>query len=312
MIEPPRPRPLIIDCDPGTDDAIALLLALASPELHVAAITVAGGNAPLPQTLANARAVAALAGAKVPVYAGAAQALRQRFPPGWVGHGANGIGGVMLPSGPPAAQGDAAEIIRVHLSKAPHPLTLVALAPVTNLALALTAEPALAPKIKEIVILSGARGRGNATDAAEFNARCDPEALAVVLRCGAPLTLATIETVRAALATPERIAALRASGEGRALGIVADILAALPRSSRFGGAGAAIYDPVVIAWLIRPELFDAVWARITVDVTPGRNRGRTLIEAVGKERRASDVRLLTALDPEGFFALLGERLARLP
>lgn len=312
MIEPPRPRSVIIDCDPGTDDAIALLLALASPELHVAAITVAGGNAPLPQTLANARAVASLAGAKVPIYAGAAQALRQCFPPGWVGHGANGIAGVVLPSGPPATPGNAAEIIRTRLREAPHPLTLVALAPATNLALALTKEVSLASKIREIVLLGGARERGNATDAAEFNAWCDPEALAIILGCGAPLTLATIETARAALATPERIAALRASGKGRALGIASDILAALPRSSRFGGAGAAIYDPVVVAWLIRPALFQTTWATVTVDVAQGPNRGRTSITPLKQKQRSPGIRLLSALDPEGFFALLGERLARLP
>ncbi len=155
------PIPIIIDCDPGTDDALALLLALGSPEFSVLAITVAGGNVGLELTLPNALAVTALAGSKVPVHAGADRPLLGRFANAPRIHGADGLAGVVLPPGGSAAPGLAADVIRGILRQAVEPVTLVGIGPATNLALALTTEPALAARVGQIVLMSGAWGEGN-------------------------------------------------------------------------------------------------------------------------------------------------------
>lgn len=303
--------PIILDCDPGTDDAVALLLALASPELAVAAITVAGGNAPLAQTLANAQGLVALAGADVPVHAGAAHALLGPFPAGHAVHGADGVGGVSLPAGRSARSPSiAADAIRALLRGAAAPVTLVGIGPATNLGLALATEPALAARVGQIALMSGAWGEGNATPAAEFNAWCDPEALAIVLGGGCPLALATLEIGQQAMVTPDRIAALRAAGGGRALATACDILASLPYSPRLRGQGAPLYDPVIIAWLVRPSLFATRECAVTVDCGPGPSRGRTVIDRWGSA--PPNAILLEQLDVDGFFTLLAERLARLP
>ncbi|MGH7068118.1 MAG: nucleoside hydrolase [Acetobacteraceae bacterium] len=305
MSEPGRAaRTVILDCDPGTDDAIAILLSLASPELEVAAITVAGGNAPLPRTLANASGLVALAGASVPVHAGAARALLAPYPPGWPGHGEDGMAGVPLPSGAPPAQAPAADAICAVLSTASSPVTLVGIAPATNLALALATEPRLAGKIDEIVLMSGARGEGNATPSAEFNAWCDPEALAIVLAARRTLTLATLETGRAALLTAQHLVFFRAAG-GRAITTAAAILAALLADRP---AGVPLYDPCAIAWLVAPAMFAVRPAAVTVDVAPGLSRGRTSID----HRGPANASLLEPLDPDALFALLAERIAKLP
>jgi purine nucleosidase len=303
--------PIILDCDPGTDDACALMLALASPELDVLAITVSGGNVGLECTLPNALALVGLAEARVPVHAGADRPLLGTFVSAPRIHGADGLGGVALPSGGTAAPGIAADAIRHILRQARQPVTLVGIAPVTNLALALMTEPGLTEKVERIVLMSGAWGEGNTTPAAEFNALSDPEALAVLLACGRPVVLATLEVTAQALCTPARLANLRAAGPGRCLRAVCDIQATVPLSRRFGGTGAPWHDPCAIAWLIRPELFTTRECTARVDIGPGASRGRTLIDRWGGGGMPHNVTLLETLDSDGFFGLLGERLMRL-
>lgn len=298
-------RTVILDCDPGTDDAIAILLALASPELDVAAITVVGGNVPLARTLANACGLVGLCGAEVPVHAGAARALLAPYPPGWAGHREDGMAGVALPLGVAPAPPSSADAIRTILRQASRPVTLVGIGPATNLALALATEPTLATKVEEIVLMSGARGEGNATPGAEFNAWCDPEALAIVIGAERKLTLAPLESGRAVPVTAARLAAFRNAGGGRALETASAILSAL-LSERPGGV--PLYDPCAIAWLIAPALFAAEPAAVAVDLGPGPSRGRTAIDRRGR----ANVHVLDPLDPDGLFALLAERIARLP
>lgn len=305
------PIPILIDCDPGTDDALALLLAFASPELDVRAVTVAAGNVGLGRTLANARGVVALAGAAVSVFAGADRSLLGRFPyPGHDIHGGDGVGGIVLPEGVPAAPGVAADAIRDVLRTAAEPVTLVGIGPATNLALALLTEPALAARVAGFVLMTGAWGEGNVTPAAEFNAFCDPEALAAVLALGRPITLATLDLTAQALCTQDRLATLRAAGPGRALRIACDIQASVPFSRCLGRTGAPLHDPCAVAWLLRSDLFIARPARVEVDCG-GASRGRTNIERGCAPERANAT-LLETLDAEGFFGLLAERLARLP
>jgi purine nucleosidase len=304
--------PAVIDCDPGTDDAIALLLAFASPELDLRAITVAGGNAGIERTLPNALALAALAESTAPVHAGADQPLLGAFDFAPHVHGDDGLGGVTLPPGGAASPGLAADAIRAILREADAPVTLVGLAPATNLALALATEPALARNVAEIVLMSGAWGEGNTTPSAEFNALSDPEALAILLATGRPVVLATLELTAQALVTAERIAALRARPGGRCLRAACDILSAVPFSPRLGGAGHPLHDPCAVAWLLRPSLFTARRCHVAVELAAGRSRGRTVVDRWERTGHAANATILETLDADGFFRMLGERLSALP
>ena len=305
--------PAIIDCDPGTDDAVALFFALASPELDVRLVTAVGGNVGLVHTLRNARAVVGLTGRAVTVIGGADRPLLGSFVPEERVHGVMGLGGVILPEGPPAAPGIAADAIRAMLRDAPAGgITLVGIGPATNLALALATEPALTGAVTEIVLMSGAWAEGNVTPAAEFNAWNDPEALAVVLASGRPITLATLELTAQALCTPEWLAALAGQGRGTCLRAAHDIMAAIPPSRRLGSTGHSEHDLCAVAWLAAPHLFTHRMARVDVDLAPGANRGRTVIDRWGRLPAAPNVRLLDSVDGPALFALLADCLATLP
>ncbi len=302
--------PVILDCDTGTDDAVAILLALASPELDVRAITVAGGNVGLERTLANTLALTRLAGSSVPVHSGADRPLLGSFFNEPRIHGIDGLGGIALPDGGPPEPELAADAIRRILRTSPEKVTLVGVAPVTNLALALMTEPSLTANIDKIVLMSGAWAEGNATPAAEFNALNDPEALAVLLACGRPVVFATLELTAQALVTPARLAALQVLGSGRCLAAACDIQASVPPSRRL--PGAPLHDPCAIAWLLRPALFTTRACSARVDLGPGIGRGRTMIDRWDRTGDPHNAAVMETLDSDGFFALLGERLPRLP
>lgn len=303
--------PVILDCDPGTDDTVAIFLALASPELSVLAITVAGGNVGLAHTLRNTLALTALAGSSVPVHAGADRPLLGQFTSEPRVHGENGIGGVILPEGGPPAPGLAADVIRRVLRDAVEPVTLIGIGPATNLALALMTEPALAGQVRQIVLMSGAWAEGNVTPAAEFNAWSDPEALAILLACGRPVIFATLDLTAQALTTPARIAAWRNLGNGKCLQAACDIQATVPPSHRLGDRGAPLHDPCAVAWLIRPDLFTARDCSVRMDLGPGPSRGRTLIDRWGSTGDPINAVVLETVDADRLFELLGERLALL-
>jgi inosine-uridine nucleoside N-ribohydrolase len=304
------PLPVILDCDPGTDDALAILLALASPELSVLALTVAGGNVGLAHTLRNARALTTLAAAKTPLYAGADRPLLGAFVSETTIHGENGLGGIVLPDGAPATPGFAADAIRKILRDSPEPVTLIGIGPATNLALALTTEPALVANVGEIVLMSGAWAEGNVTPAAEFNAWSDPESLAILLQCGCPVVFAPLELTAQALVTPARIATWRSLGNGECLKVGCDIQATVPPSVRLGGA--PLHDPCAVAWLIRPDLFTTRPCSVRIDLGPGPSRGRTLIDRWGRSDDPINAVVLETIDAPLFFDLLGQRLAQLP
>lgn len=304
------PIPIILDVDTGTDDAVAILLALASPELEVHAITVAGGNVGLDRTLANTLAMTKLAGSNVPVFRGADRPLLGAFFNEPRVHGVDGLGGIALPAGDTPTPGIAADAIRTILRHAAEPVTLVGVAPVTNLALALMTEPSIIQNIAQIVLMSGAWAEGNATPAAEFNALNDPEALAVLLACGRPVVFATLELTAQALVTPERLATWRGLGGGACLAAACDIQASVPRSRRL--PGAPLHDPCAVAWLLRPDLFTLRMGSARVDLGPGIGRGRTVIDRWDRTGDPHNAVILETVDAEGLFALLGERLARLP
>ena len=300
------PVRILIDTDPGLDDAIALWLALGAPDrLLVEAVTVTGGNVGLARCLANAVAVVGLTGREVPVHAGCADPLLGQRRDASRVHGADGLGAVRLPPGGSVAPGQAADAIRTVLRDAPTPVTLVGLGPVTNLALALATEPALASRVERIVLMSGAVGPGNITASAEFNAAGDPEALAMLLAAGPEVVFATLDLTAQALVTPDRIAALGGGG-GCAVAARA-LLAAIPPSERTRARGGApLHDPCAVAFLIAPTLFTGRRCRVEV-VLAGPERGRTVVSS-GR----TNALLLETLEADGFFALLGEALDRLP
>jgi purine nucleosidase len=305
-------RRVIIDCDPGTDDAIALWLAFASREIDVALITVAGGNAGLEQTMVNARAIAALAGKVIPIVAGADRPLFGAFKAEVKVHGVDGLAGVRLPDGPMASAGVAADAIRALLRAAPPAsVTLLGIATATNLALALATEPALADRVEEIVLMTGALGEGNWTPGAEFNAAMDPEALAIVLAAGRPTTLATLDLTAQALVTPARIAAFRQLSGGRCLAACCAILEAVPPSRRLGHRGHPLHDPCAVAWIIAPGLFVTREVSVEVECGTGPGRGRTHIDRWGRSGATPHATLLETIDADGFFALIGDRLSTL-
>jgi purine nucleosidase len=307
------PRPTIIDCDPGTDDAIALWLALASPEIDLRMVTVVGGNVGLDLTLANARAIVGLSGRDMPVVGGSDRALLGPFEDAAYVHGNNGLGGLVLPEGKPARPGLAADAIRTALrDAAPASITLVGIGPATNLGLVLATEPVLADRIAEIALMTGAWAEGNVTPAAEFNAWNDPEALAIVLGCGRPVTLATLEVTNQALCTAARIAALREAGGGACARAALRIWESVPNSRRSGGIGHEQHDACAIAWLIAPDIFTHRDVHAAVDLAPGIGRGQTVIDRWGGSGAAPNARLLETLDADAFFDLLIRRLATLP
>ncbi|WP_270934946.1 nucleoside hydrolase [Falsiroseomonas oryzae] len=307
------PKPTIIDCDPGTDDAVALWLALGSPELDVRLVTVAGGNVGLARTTANARAVVGLSGRAVPVVAGAERSLLADFRAEPAVHGADGLGGVVLPEGPALAPGIAADAIRDTLrGAAPASVTVIGLGPVTNLALAFATEPALADRVAEIVLMSGAWAEGNITPAAEFNAWNDPEALAMLLHLGRPLAMATLDLTAQAFVTPALVADLARRPGGACWQAALRILGALPASKRFGHRGFPLHDPCAVAWAIAPALFGARQAFAEMDLAAGPSRGRTVIDRWGRLGRPANLTLLETLDAPAFFDLLADRIAALP
>jgi len=310
-------RPIIIDTDPGTDDAVAILLALAAPELEVLSLVAVAGNLPLTVTERNARGVLELAGRPdIPVYAGCPRPMSAGFVSAEHAHGENGLGGLVLPepalSARPEHGVDA--MIETLLRAASGGVTLCALGPLTNIALALVKAPEIAGRIAELVVMGGAsHALGNTTPAAEFNIHADPLAAALVFDSGVPITMIPLDLTHQVRATPKRIERVRARGNrcGRA---AAELMAPLRRLRRGRGAAPAwaLHDPCVIAYLIAPELFEGAEVNVAIETQSPLTLGMTVVDWRGISGRRPNARVMNRIDADGFFALLGERLARLP
>lgn len=307
---------VIIDTDPGQDDAVAILLALASPEIEVLAITAVAGNVPLPLTSRNALAVCELAGrADVPVHAGADAPLVRPLVTAEHVHGRTGLDGADLPEpSTPLAAGHGADVIAETLMREPSgTVTLCPLGPLTNLAMAFERAPEAASRVREIVLMGGAYFEvGNITPAAEFNVYVDPEAAAAVLRSGAPITIASLDVTHRVLTTRDRVERLR--GMGRVGGVVASWIGFFERFDRekYGSDGAPLHDPCVIARLIRPELFTGRHVNVEVETGSDLTRGMTVADWWGVTDRAPNATFLGGVDADGFWDLLLERLGTYP
>ncbi len=305
------PRPLIIDCDPGHDDALALLMALASPdEFDILGITAVAGNVPLALTAENALRVCALAGKPdTPVYAGCARPILRPLRTAEHVHGPTGLDGAELPPASASLRpAHAVDFIIDSVLGAGGDMVLAPLGPLTNIALAIVKEPAVAGAIGEIVLMGGAAGAGNITPAAEFNIHVDPHAAAVVFGAGIPLTMVGLDVTRKALVTPARLAAIGSIG-GPVAQAVTGLLTFFGRGEPDSpSSGAPLHDPCVIAYLLKPDLFKARRARVTVETADEATVGRTTVAWGAEEPNA---RVIEDLDADGFFALVTERLARL-
>lgn len=312
----PTNRKIIIDTDPGQDDAIAILLALASPELEVVGITAVAGNVPLRLTEKNARKICELAGRPdVRVFAGAERPLLRRSVTAEHVHGKTGLDGPILPEPTmPLQEQHAVDfIIETLMKEESGTITLCPLGPLTNIALALIREPRIAPRIKEIVLMGGGFFEGgNMTPAAEFNIYVDPHAADVVFRSGAPIVVMPLDVTHKALTTAARIEAIRSLGTR-----VGDAAAALLEfferfdEEKYGTDGGPLHDPCVIAYLLRPELFTGRHCNVEVEISSELTMGMTVVDWWGVTDRPKNAMVMRDIDADGFFTLLTDRLARL-
>lgn len=303
-------RKVILDCDPGQDDAVAILLALASPEIDLVAITTVAGNIGLAKTSLNARAVVELAGATTPVYAGCPRPLVRDPVDAAHIHGDSGIDGATLkPPSRPLAGGHAVDYIRDTVRGQPEgEISLVAIGPLTNLAAVLIQAPDIAERVREIVLMGGAIGLGNTTPAAEFNIYADPHAAHVVFGSGARIVVTPLELTHQVLATAERVKTIRDLGSEPARQI-AGILDAYPKTTHFGATGGPLHDPCAVAWLLWPDLMSGKHCRVDIEMLPGPSLGRTVIEW-RKQKREANALVLDSVDHATLFQRLIERFAR--
>lgn len=312
-----RPRRIIIDTDPGQDDAVAILLALASPEdLEVLAITAVAGNVPLELTSRNALMMVELAGrTDVPVHAGASRPMVRDLVTAEYVHGTTGIDGADLPDPiTPLAEAHAVDaIIDLVMGSEPGAVTLCPLGPLTNIGLALVREPRLAQRVGEIVLMGGGFFEGgNRTPAAEFNIYVDPHAADVVFRSGIPITMMPLDVTHKVLTLPRRVDRFAALGTpaGTAVHGMLDFFDRYD-IEKYGTEGGPLHDPCVIAYLLDPGLFAGRRVNVQIETRSELTMGMTVIDWWGVTGLEPNATVMRDVDAEGFFDLLVERIGRL-
>ena len=308
---------IIIDTDPGQDDAVAILLALASPEeIELLGITAVAGNVPLALTAKNARIVCELAGRPdIPVYAGCEGPLGRALVTAEHVHGATGLNGPVLPDPVmPLQPGHAVDFIIDTLRREPAgSVTLCPLGPLTNIAMAFRKAPDIVDRVASVVLMGGAYFEvGNITPAAEFNIYVDPQAAEIVFKSGVDLVVMPLDVTHKVLVTKPRNDAFRALGNrvGVAVAEMTDFFERFDRE-KYGSAGAPLHDPCVIAYLIRPELFSGRHINVEIETRSDLTMGMTVADWWRVSDRPANALFMGDVDAEGFFALLTERLARL-
>ena len=312
----PESRKIIIDTDPGQDDAVAILLALASPELEVLGITAVAGNVPLALTEKNARKICELAGRpEVKVFAGASRPMVRSLVTAEDVHGKTGLDGPELPEpGMPLQEQHAVDfIVETLMREQGGSVTLCPLGPLTNIALALEREPKIVPRIREIVLMGGGFFEGgNVTPAAEFNIHVDPHAADVVLKSGIPIVMIPLDCTHKALTTARRVAAFRDLGTRPGVA-TAEMLEFFERfdENKYGTDGGPLHDPCVIAYLLKPELFSGRHINVSVEIASELTMGMTVADWWGVTGRPKNVTYMRDVDHDGFFQLLVERIGRL-
>ena len=310
----PATRRVILDCDPGHDDAMAILLAAASPTLELEGITIVAGNQTLEKTALNARRVCSVAEIRdIPIVPGADRPLRREPVIAAEIHGASGLDGPTW--GEPTVDLDPRHAVDFILERAgapdERPLTIVAVGPLTNIALALERQPGVVERIDRIAIMGGAIGLGNWTPSAEFNIYADPEAAAAVIGSGVPITLVPLEVTHLALATDaviERIGALGSAVSQMAVALMRYFAETYERV--FGFEAPAVHDPCAVAAVIDPALVPTRPMNVAVDTASELSLGRTVCDVLGVTGRAPNVDVAVDLDVSGFWDLMVSALDR--
>jgi purine nucleosidase len=311
------PHPIIIDTDPGQDDAVAILLALASPEFEVLGITAVAGNVPLALTEVNARKICELAGrTDVKIYSGAVRPMLRTLVTAEHVHGRTGLDGPDLPEPHMKLEKQHAVdfLVDTVMERETGTITLCVLGPMTNIGLALVREPRIAARIKRIVAMGGGFFEGgNVTPTAEFNIYVDPQAARLVFESGIPITLIPLDCTHQALTTRERVEKFR-SMKNKTGPATAQLLDFFERfdEQKYGTDGGPLHDPCVIAWLLRPELFTSRDVNVSVECESELTMGMTIIDWWRVTDRKANATVCRGIDADGFFALLTERLATLP
>lgn len=308
-------RKIIIDCDPGQDDAICLLLALGSPnELEILGITTVAGNVPLALTERNARLVCDIAGrSDVPVFAGCSRPLVRPLVTAEDVHGRTGIDGVEIVTPKTRLESRHAVdfIVETLMTAGDNEVTLVPVGPLTNIAMAIVKEPRILPKIDEIVLMGGAmREGGNHSPSAEFNMLVDPHAAHVVFTCGRPIVAMGLDVTHQVLSTRARTERIRALGTPPALA-AAGMLDFFRRhdSSKYGQDGAPLHDPCTIAYLLAPALFRGKRCNVSVEISSELTMGHTAVDFWGVSGRPENALWIHDVDADGFYELLTKRLS---
>jgi purine nucleosidase len=312
-----QPRKIIIDTDPGQDDAVAILLALASPaEIEVLGITAVAGNVPLPLTQKNARIVCELAGKpQTRVFAGCDAPLKRKLVTAEHVHGKTGLDGPVMadPVMPLQDQHAVDFIIDTLRTEAAHTVTLCPLGPLTNIAAAFLKAPDIVGRVQQIVLMGGAYFEvGNITPAAEFNIYVDPEAAEIVFKSGIPLVVMPLDVTHKALTNRSRVEAFRALGTepGRMVAEWTDFFERFDMQ-KYGSAGAPLHDPCVIAYLLRPDLFQGRHINVEIETVSELTLGMTVADWWGVTKRPANALFMGSVDADGFFALLTDRIGRL-
>ncbi|WP_224814493.1 nucleoside hydrolase [Hasllibacter sp. MH4015] len=309
-------RKIIIDTDPGQDDAVAILLALASPEVEVLGITAVAGNVPLELTAKNARIVCELAGRPdVRVFAGCDRPLRHTLVTAEHVHGKTGLDGPVMPEPtmPLQDRHGVDFIVETLREEAPETVTLCPLGPLTNIATAFEKAPDIVANVQEIVLMGGAYFQvGNITPAAEFNIYVDPEAADIVFKCGRPVTVMPLDVTHKALTTAPRVQAFRDLGTkpGTMVAEWTDFFERFDKE-KYGSAGAPLHDPCVIAYLIDPDLFSGRHVNVEIETQSELTRGMSVADWWRVTDRAPNAMFMGDVDAQGFFALLTERIGTL-
>ena len=313
----PTPRKIIIDTDPGQDDAVAILLALSSPEeIEVLGITAVAGNVPLPLTQKNARIICELAGRPdVLVYAGCDAPLNRKLVTAEHVHGKTGLDGPVLADPVMALQpGHAVDfIIETLRRETAGSVTLCPLGPLTNIAAAFLKAPDVVGRVAQIVLMGGAYFEvGNITPTAEFNIYVDPEAADIVFKSGVDLVVMPLDVTHKALTNKARVAAFRALGTkpGR-MGVEWTDFFERFDMQKYGSEGAPLHDPCVIAYLIKPELFSGRHINVEIETGSELTLGMTVADWWGVTKRPANAQFIGDVDADGFYALLTERIGRL-
>jgi purine nucleosidase len=307
---------IIIDTDPGQDDAAAIMLALGSPELQILGITVVAGNVPLTLTTKNTRIICELAGrSDIKIFAGAEKPLTGKLVTAEHVHGITGLNGpelfepsIQLKEG--FAPDFLVETLRSESSKT---VTICPIGPLTNIALALQKDPTIADRIDKIVLMGGGHfSQGNVTPAAEFNIFSDPEAAAIVFGCGCPIIMMPLDVTHKVLTTKVRIQKIQNIGNTASSALV-QMLTSYHRynTERHGKDGGPLHDPTTIAYLLKPTLFRGKMCNVEIETKSDLTKGATVVDWWGITNREKNVFFIHDVDVDGFFDLLTERVANL-